>query len=784
MKKFAKKFLAFLLASVMSFGLLPVTELFGINFDGLFSVTAEAATVVSREEYNWGSLLVRIPANTTVQCYQTETSTVKYRKINPQAQAYNLPCSKKITLSDGSIRYFFVSNDGYDLYFVHSNNYSVRPNPAVSLVESNPSGVSCKDPVEMSVYYGASGQIFANIRIYDKDTNVTVYDKTLSNANDFNWLPVIDSTVTKTYVRILTLYVVFDDGTKVSNVASEDEITVAPCQQTTRYGVSYDSNGGTGAPARQQWSNLHKGTDKISSVVPTKNGYKFLYWEDVNSAGKTYSPGQSVSYDHNNLSLRAVWQKNDTYTVSYNANGGSGTPAAQAKQYGVNLTLSNTVPTKKYTVSYHANGGSVSPVSKTVNCTFKNWNTAQNGSGTTYKPGATYSSNQNLTLYAQWTNPTYGTLPTPARTGYTFDGWYTSVSGGTKVASSSAVSSNTTLYAHWSKIPEADIYNLGEETYSFTNFGDSDSSGGHCFGMSVTSAGYYTRELNIASVGGNYEQDVYALSRSTKVDAPICYYQKIQDSYSKNAIVAGGTNYKNSYKWDIASDWNEVVNYVKNHNYDGKGNLQIGFRGKYTNYYGTVAEGGHAINFLRYEEINGQQRIYAYDNNFPNIETYFYKDANGNIKQAPQETFDISIDCIALRSIPKYFDLAADYDSTRYIYAKKDSIAIEGLEAYLMDGNTEMGSAVMFEVPAGVNQITIVPLADNAEFEYLDESYSFGAVGDDTVGVFTLASSNDEGGVSSPSLTIENESKSIWEIILDFFKMLLGLIVLPFSFLF
>ena len=101
-----------------------------------------------------------------------------------------------------------------------------------------------------------------------------------------------------------------------------------------------------------------------------------------------------------------------------------------------------------------------------------------------------------------------------------------------------------------------------------------------------------------------------------------------------------------------------------------------------------------------------------------------------------------------------------------------------------MDGNTEMGSAVMFEVPAGVNQITIVPLADNAEFEYLDESYSFGAVGDDTVGVFTLASSNDEGGVSSPSLTIENESKSIWEMILDFFKMLLGLIVLPFSFLF
>lgn len=480
--------------------------------------------------------------------------------------------------------------------------------------------------------------------------------------------------------------------------------------------------------------------------------------------------------------IRPAMKININSVVSYNANGGSGAPAAQTKQYGVNLTLSSTVPTKKYTVSYNANGGSISPTSKIVSCTFRNWNTAQNGSGTTYAPGSSYTANSGATLYAQWGNPTYGTLPTPARTGYTFDGWYTSASGGTKITSSSTITANTTIYAHWNKSKE-DIYNLGEETYSFKNFGDSDSPGGHCFGMSVTSAGYYTEELDITDVGGNYEQDVYALKRSTRVDAPICYYQPIQHSYSTNAMVAGGTNYKNRNKWDIASDWNEVINYVKNHSHDNKGDLQIGFRGKY-DYYGTAKEGGHAINFLRYEEVNGQPRIYAYDNNFPDTETYFYKDSNGNIKQAPKATFDISIDCIALRSIPKYFDLAADYDSTRYIYAEKDSIAIEGLDAYLMDGSTEMGSTVMFEVPAGVNQITIVPLVDNAEFEYLDESYSFGAVDDDTVGVFTLASSNDEGGVSSPSLTIKNESKSIWEMILDFFKMLLGLIVLPFSFLF
>ncbi len=322
---------------------------------------------------------------------------------------------------------------------------------------------------------------------------------------------------------------------------------------------------------------------------------------------------------------------------------------------------------------------------------------------------------------------------------------------------------------------EADIYNLGEETYSFANFGDNDSSGGHCFGMSVTSSAYYTKELDIASVGGNYEQDVYALTRTDSVKTPICYYQGIQESTRDKSMVAGG-HYYSTFQYNINSDWNEVVNYVKNHNYDNKGTLQIGFR--------KDDEGGHAINFLYYAEVDGQQRIYAYDNNFPNVETYFYMDSNGNVMQAPYSTFSGAIDCIALRSVPKYFDLLQGFDKTRYIYADKDTISIEGSTVYALEGGVEMGERVMYEVPANVTQIKIKPLVDNAEFEYLDESYSFGAVDDDTVGVFTLATSDDQGSGSSPSFTIENEGKSIWDIILDFFKILLGLIVLPFSFLF
>ena len=50
------------------------------------------------------------------------------------------------------------------------------------------------------------------------------------------------------------------------------------------------------------------------------------------------------------------------------------------------------------------------------------------------------------------TGETYGTLPTPTRSNYAFDGWFTAADGGTKIESSTIVnlSADQTLYAHWS----------------------------------------------------------------------------------------------------------------------------------------------------------------------------------------------------------------------------------------------------------------------------------------------------------------------------------------------
>ena len=57
---------------------------------------------------------------------------------------------------------------------------------------------------------------------------------------------------------------------------------------------------------------------------------------------------------------------------------------------------------------------------------------------------------------------TYGTLPTPTRTGYDFDGWYTQKTGGTKVDENTTVTTaaNHTLYAHWHLTPADPPYNV------------------------------------------------------------------------------------------------------------------------------------------------------------------------------------------------------------------------------------------------------------------------------------------------------------------------------------
>jgi uncharacterized repeat protein (TIGR02543 family) len=221
------------------------------------------------------------------------------------------------------------------------------------------------------------------------------------------------------------------------------------------YNVTYNANGGTGIPSAQTKT---YGIDlELSSTEPTRTGYTFAGWNtSSNGSGTAYAAGANYTANAT-VTLYAQWTI-DTYSITYNANGGTDAPSAQIKTYGSSLYLSNATPTR-------------------IGYTFNSWNTEEDGSGTTYYAGTYYYTNAALMLYAQWTISTYTVTfvdyygigapsaqtktydidlelssTEPTRTGYTFAGWNTSSSGnGMDYAAGANYTINAalTLYAQW-----------------------------------------------------------------------------------------------------------------------------------------------------------------------------------------------------------------------------------------------------------------------------------------------------------------------------------------------
>lgn len=79
----------------------------------------------------------------------------------------------------------------------------------------------------------------------------------------------------------------------------------------------------------------------------------------------------------------------DIYTITYNANGGTGAPSSQKKTQGTDLTLSSAEPTR-------------------AGYSFRGWSTSSSAKTPTYIPGDTYSANSGATLYAVWKKVFYG----------------------------------------------------------------------------------------------------------------------------------------------------------------------------------------------------------------------------------------------------------------------------------------------------------------------------------------------------------------------------------------
>ena len=185
---------------------------------------------------------------------------------------------------------------------------------------------------------------------------------------------------------------------------------------------------------------------------PTRTGYTFKGWYTAASGGTqvTSSTTVTATSDH---TIYAQWTPN-TYTVNFNANGGS-------------------VGTASKTVTYDSTYGTLPTPAERTGYTFKGWFTAASG-GTQVTESTKVTSTSNHTLHAQWEankytasfnanggtvgtdsitvtyDSVYSGLPTPEREGHNFNGWYTAQTDGTLISNDTKVTatSNHTLYAH------------------------------------------------------------------------------------------------------------------------------------------------------------------------------------------------------------------------------------------------------------------------------------------------------------------------------------------------
>ena len=169
-------------------------------------------------------------------------------------------------------------------------------------------------------------------------------------------------------------------------------------------------------------------SDRTISLAPNTTYYIYFFRNGSSYNGFcAYRPNPTVS-----LTYTA------RYLISYNANGGTGAPGAHYKTEGVTAYISATKPSRSsvsagsYTVAFNANGGSSTPSSlsaaRTTSYSFSAWNTNSAGTGTNYAPGAAYTANAALPLYAKWTSststaavklPAAISCPSGSSTGYT-----------------------------------------------------------------------------------------------------------------------------------------------------------------------------------------------------------------------------------------------------------------------------------------------------------------------------------------------------------------------------
>ena len=429
---------------------------------------------------------------------------------------------------------------------------------------------------------------------------VSSTEPTRTNYTFLGWS--FDSTATKAdYVGGDTVYLYS---------GNPDRTLYAIWKYTPKYNyyLRYDAKGGTGEPNTQSTlgTTATSVSFRVSSTEPTRTNYTFLGWSFDSTATKAdYVGGDTVYLYSGNpdRTLYAVWKKFYTYSYLYNAN---------TTDTVTNMPENQSASSSETTYSFDIRGN----VPTRTGYVFNGWALVSSGGGSIYSPndpGPQLNTNKtSITLYAQWSPRTYTitvdyyddtskaglsisgggsyrhgsviTLTATPKTGYTFDGWYTYISGvWTRVSANQnydvTITGAMTYYAKANKIaptiPTATIEITGSTSSSLS--------------VKATLTNVLTfsdRWYLCISATGEFEAGTYtAIEASeqpfsytfTGLSANTTYYFKVMNFYNGQygwqVQATTGKTLRNTFSWDFnnnldnrrptANEWLRLITFIE-----------------------------------------------------------------------------------------------------------------------------------------------------------------------------------------------------------------------------
>ncbi len=389
-------------------------------------------------------------------------------------------------------------------------------------------------------------------------------ERTVYYTETYGELPV----PTMQYHKFLGWYTAEKSGsqveadTKVNNVNSQ---TLYARWERIYVRVAFDANGGKVGTSS---TNIAMG-EKYSLPTPERKYYSFDGWYTDKNGGTKVTSSDVMSTGERHT-LYAHWTVKSV-TVTYDAGSGSVKGDASVK-YNLGTEYGKKLATR-------------------TGYTFMGWYTKANGSGKKVLETDIVTDEKEHTLYAYWSNKAititldpqsgtlsersikaeydkeYGTLPTPERKGYTFEGWYTSASGGNRVTESTVCKDekDATLYARWAEIYVTNITlskNANETTYYI---GDTVKVAGAVITATYNDGSTAEISADDSRVGKNYPDMNSAGNKNVTLSFGGKNYSYLISVKTPSISINGGTNGNRTSQltasYDVGNQENISINW-------------------------------------------------------------------------------------------------------------------------------------------------------------------------------------------------------------------------------